>query len=135
MTSPQNRPPVIERFYAQLDAHISEGLTPEQKEGIEKAIVASTLASRHRIDIRRSFPFFGKRFYLVFLFGRDLRQRHRQESTLSTMLLTFLLLLGTLFVTCCVLLTLYMIKSALGIDVFQHFHVGIWDWWLSLKDR
>lgn len=51
------------------------------------------------------------------------------------MLLTFLLLLGTLFVTCCVLLTLYMIKSALGIDVFQHFHVGIWDWWLSLKDR
>ncbi|HGN9373819.1 TPA: hypothetical protein ACK11E_003875 [Citrobacter pasteurii] len=135
MTSPQNRPPVIERFYAQLDVHISEGLTPEQKEGIEKAIVASTLASRHRIDIRRSFPFFGKRFYLVFLFGRDLRQRHRQESTLSTMLLTFLLLLGTLFVTCCVLLTLYMIKSALGIDVFQHFHVGIWDWWLSLKDR
>ena len=135
MTSPQNRPPVIERFYAQLDEHISEGLTPEQKGGIEKAIVASTLASRHRIDIRRSFPFFGKRFYLVFLFGRDLRQRHRQESTLSTMLLTFLLLLGTLFVTCCVLLTLYMIKSALGIDVFQHFHVGILDWWLSLKDR
>ena len=135
MTSPQNRPPVSERFYAQLDEHISEGLTPEQKDGIEKAIVASTLASRHRIDIRRSFPFFGKRFYLVFLFGRDLRQRHRQESTLSTMLLTFLLLLGTLFVTCCVLLTLYMIKSALGIDVFQHFHVGIWDWWLSLKDR
>ena len=124
MTSPQNRPPVIERFYAQLDEHISDGLTPEQKDGIEKAI-----------DIRRSFPFFGKRFYLVFLFGRDLRQRHRQESTLSTMLLTFLLLLGTLFVTCCVLLTLYMIKSALGIDVFQHFHVGIWDWWLSLKDR
>jgi hypothetical protein len=46
-----------------------------------------------------------------------------------------LLLTAVLFVTCCVLLTLYMIKSALGIDVFQNFHVGIWDWWLSLKNR
>ena len=135
MTSPQNRPPVIERFYAHLDERISHELTPEQKDEVEKAVIAITLASRHLIDIRRSFPFFGKRFYLVFLFGRDLRQQHRQESTLSRILLTFLLLIGVLFVTCCILLTLYMIKSALGIDVFQHFHVGIWDWWLSLKDR
>ena len=135
MTSSQNRPPVIERFYTHLDETIAQGLTPEQKEGVENAILASTLASRHQIDIRRSFPFFSKRYYLVFLFCRDLRRQHRQESTLSRMLLTFLLLIAVLFVTCCILLTLYMIKSALGIDVFQNFHVGIWDWWLSLKDR
>ncbi|MEG0097794.1 MAG: hypothetical protein RR750_00230 [Citrobacter sp.] len=135
MPSPQNRPPVIERFYAQLDEKIAEELTPEQKDGVEKAVLAISLGSRHQVDIRRSFPFFGKRFYLVFLFGRDLRQQHRQESTLSRILLTFLLLFAVLFVTCCVLLTLYMIKSALGIDVFQNFHVGIWDWWLSLKDH
>lgn len=133
MTSPQNRPPVIERFYAHLDEQIAEELTPEQKAGVENAILASTLAARHQIDIRRSFPFFSKRFYLVFLFGRDLRRQHRQESTLSRILLTFLLLIVVLFVTCCILLTLYMIKSALGIDVFQNFHVGIWDWWLNLK--
>ena len=135
MTSPQTRPPAIERFYAQLDPQISEELTPEQKAGVEKAVLAITLGARHKVDIRRSFPFFGKRFYLVFLLGRDLRQQHRQESTLSRILLTFLLLIAVLFVTCCILLTLYMIKSALGIDVFQNFHVGIWDWWLSLKDR
>ena len=132
MTSSQNRPPVIERFYTHLDETIAQGLTPDQKEGVENAILASTLASRHQIDIRRSFPFFSKRYYLV---GRDLRRQHRQESTLSRMLLTFLLLIAVLFVTCCILLTLYMIKSALGIDVFQNFHVGIWDWWLSLKGR
>lgn len=121
MTSPQNRPPAIERFYAHLDERIAEELTPEQKEGVEKALLATTLTSRHQIDIRRSFPFFSKRYYLVFLFGRDLRRQHRQESTLSRMLLTFLLLIAVLFVTCCILLTLYMIKSALGIDVFQNF--------------
>ena len=135
MTSPQTRPPAIERFYAQLDPQISEELTPEQKAGVEKAVVAITLGARHKVDIRRSFPFFGKRFYLVFLLGRDLRQQHRQESTLSRILLTFLLLIAVLFVTSCILLTLYMIKSALGIDIFHNFHVGIWDWWLSLKDR
>ena len=135
MTSPQNRPPVIERFYTHLDETIAQGLTPEQKEGVENAILASTLASRHQLDIRRRFPFFSTPYYLVFLFGRDLRRQHRQESTLSRMLLTFLLLIAVLFVTCCVLLTLYMIKSALGIDVFQNFHVGIWDWWLSLKNH
>jgi len=135
LTSPQTRPPAIERFYAQLDPQISEELTPEQKAGVEKAVLAITLGARHKVDIRRSFPFFGKRFYLVFLLGRDLRQQHRQESTLSRILLTFLLLIAVLFVTSCILLTLYMIKSALGIDIFHNFHVGIWDWWLSLKDR
>lgn len=135
MTSPQTRPPAIERFYAQLDPQISEELTPEQKAGVEKAVLAITLGARHKVDIRRSFPFFGKRFYLVFLLGRDLRQQHRQESTLSRILLTFLLLIAVLFVTSCILLTLYMIKSALGIDIFHNFHVGIWDLWLSLKDR
>ncbi|MBA8196843.1 hypothetical protein HVZ23_03220 [Citrobacter freundii] len=135
MPNSQNRPPVIERFYAQLDEKISQGLTTEQKDGVEKAVLAITLGSRHQVDIRRSFPFFGRRFYLVFLFGRDLRHWHRRESTLSNILIALLLLFVVLFVTCCVLLTLYMIKSALGIDVFQNFHVGIWDWWLSLKNH
>lgn len=71
MTSPQTRPPAIERFYAQLDPQISEELTPEQKAGVEKAVLAITLGARHKVDIRRSFPFFGKRFYLVFLLGRE----------------------------------------------------------------
>lgn len=135
MTRSHKHPPAIERFYAELDPQISQALTPEQKAGIENAVVAITLGSKHRVDSRRSFPFFGKRFYLVFLFGRGFRQRHRQESTVSTTLLTCLLLIAVLFVTYCILLTLYMIKSALGIDVFQHFHVGIWDWWLSLNNH
>lgn len=135
MPNSQNRPPIVERFYDVLDPQISQQLTQEQKDGVEKAVLAISLGSRHAIDFRRSFPFFGKRFYLVFLFGRDLRHWHRKESTLSNILIALLLLFVVLFVTCCVLLTLYMIKSALGIDVFQNFHVGIWDWWLSLKDR
>ena len=133
MSSHTRNPIVIDRFYEVLDKDVSAQLTPEQKEEIESAIVSITLASRHRIDIRKSNPFFGTRRYMVFLLGRDLRSRSRPESKLSRILVTFLILFATLFLLCCVLLTLYMIKSALGIDVFQHFHVGIWDWWLNLK--
>lgn len=135
MSNSSRNPIVIDRFYEALDQDINAQLTPEQKEEIENAIVSITLASRHRIDIRKSFPFFGKRLYLVFLLGRDLRSRSRPESRLSRVLVTFLIMFATLFLLCCVLLTLYMIKSALGIDVFQHFHVGIWDWWLNLRNQ
>lgn len=135
MSNTSRNPVVIDRFYEALDQDINAQLTPEQKEEIENAIVSITLASRHRIDIRKSFPFFGKRLYLVFLLGRDLRSRSRPESKLSRVLVTFLIMFATLFLLCCVLLTLYMIKSALGIDVFQHFHVGIWDWWLNLRNQ
>jgi len=133
LTSNTRHPIVIDRFYEVLDKDVSAQLTPEQKEEIENAIVSITLATRHRIDIRKSFTFFGKRLYMVFLLGRDLRARSRPESKLSRIVVTFLILFATLFLLCCVLLTLYMIKSALGIDIFQHFHVGIWDWWLNLK--
>ena len=34
-----------------------------------------------------------------------------------------------------ILLALYMLKSALGIDVFKNFHVGIWTWFVSLHDH
>ncbi|HCN95347.1 MAG: hypothetical protein E7A34_02470 [Leclercia adecarboxylata] len=133
MTSKTRNPVVIDRFYEVLDKDVSAQLTPEQKEEIESAIITITLASRHRIDVRKSFPFFGKRLYMVFLLGRDHRARSRPESKLSRIVVTFLILFATLFLLCCVLLTLYMIKSALGIDVFQNYHVGIWDWWLNLK--
>jgi len=133
LTSKTRNPVVIDRFYEVLDKDVSAQLTPEQKEEIESAIITITLASRHCIDVRKSFPFFGKRLYMVFLLGRDHRARSRPESKLSRIVVTFLILFATLFLLCCVLLTLYMIKSALGIDVFQNYHVGIWDWWLNLK--
>lgn len=136
MTKTTKRPAVIERFYAALlDDETTDGLTPEQKRAIEHAIIAITLATKHRVDVRRNFSFFGKRFYLVLLLGRDLRQYRRKESTSLHIVMTLLVIFVGLFCIASVLLTLYMIKSALGIDVFQHFHVGIWDWWQNLRKQ
>ena len=45
--------------------------------------------------------------------------RHR----LAWPLITLLLLLGI----CGMVLLLYLVKSALGIDIFKHFSFGVWD--------
>jgi hypothetical protein len=129
------RPLVLERFYEALDGKTDTELTSEQRVAVEQAVLSITASSMHWIDVRKSFPFLHRRYYFVFLFGLDHRKRPRQESTLVCMLLTALILFTGLFCTFAALLTLYMIKSALGIDIFPHFHLGIWDWWLSLKEH
>ncbi|AYC17461.1 hypothetical protein DZA65_00547 [Dickeya dianthicola] len=135
MNESNTRPLVIERFYEALDGKIDIELTSKQRLAVEQAVLSITTSSMHWVDVRKSFPFFSRRYYFVFLFGLDHRKRPRKESTLFRILLTVLILFIGLSCTLAALLTLYMIKSALGIDIFPHFHLGIWDWWLSLKDH
>lgn len=125
---------VVDRFYASLDAEVEASLTPEQKRGIEQALVRATLSSRHRIDFRRSFPFLHRRYFVVFLFGRDLRKISR-GSTLGRIFSTLAISIALLICILSVLLMLYMFKSALGIDLFKNFHVGIWTWFVNLHDK
>nr|WP_287855998.1 hypothetical protein [Klebsiella sp.] len=126
---------VVERFYSSLDPEVEASLTAEQKQGIEQALVRASLASRHRIDFRHSFPFLHRRYFVVFLFGRDLRKMPRESTLLGRFFSTLAITLAVLFVILAVLLALYMFKSALGIDVFKNFHVGIWTWFVNLHDK
>ena len=126
---------VVERFYAALDQEVETLLTAEQKRGIEQALVRANLASRHRIDFRHSFPFLHRRYFVVFLFGRDLRKVSRESTLFGRIFATLLITLGVVFALLSILLALYMLKSALGIDVFKNFHVGIWTWFVNLHDH
>ena len=126
---------VVERFYAALDQEVETSLTAEQKRGIEQALVRANLASRHRIDFRHSCPFLHRRYFVVFLFGRDLRNVSRESTLFGRIFTTLLITLGVVFALLSILLALYMLKSALGIDVFKNFHVGIWTWFVNLHDH
>ncbi|BDH46344.1 hypothetical protein TUM12370_23880 [Salmonella enterica subsp. enterica serovar Choleraesuis] len=126
---------VIERFYAVLDPEVENTLTPDQKSGIERALVSANLASKHPVDFRRSFPFLNRRYFVVFLLGKDMRKRARETSSVGRVLSTISITIGIVFCILSMLLALYMIKSALGIDVFKHFHVGIWTWFIDLHDH
>ncbi|WP_165313824.1 hypothetical protein [Vibrio ziniensis] len=123
---------VIKQFYHTLDSDITESLSDEQKRGIEDAVKSMGLVARHSIDIRETVPWFGKRFYFVFLCGRDHRKQVRERSKLVHFIITLLVLVGVVSIFLLAVLALYLIKSALGIDIFKGFSFGIWDWFKGL---
>ncbi len=132
MSSNSNSDRVINQFYHTLDDDIANSLTHEQKRGIETAVKSMGLVARHSIDIRKTFPWLGKRFYFVLLCGRDARKNVRDRSALGNLVITSLILFGLIAVCLLALLALYLIKSALGIDIFKGFSLGIWDWFKGL---
>ncbi len=87
------------------------------------------LTTEHSIDYRISMSIFGQQIYFVFLSGCDQRAMHRviaddQLRSFSTYVLKVVLVL--LFLVCASLMLLgggvvglYVLKSSLGIDVFE----------------
>ncbi|WP_394139195.1 hypothetical protein [Vibrio chagasii] len=123
----------VTQFYRVLQQETQQSLSEEQRQAIEKAVNQVGLVAKHSVDIRISFPWFGKRYYVVLLGGRDRRTAERQGESkwivyATTVLLTTFVLAGGILA----LLALYLLKSALGIDLFENFSLGIWDWFQSL---
>lgn len=96
----------------------------------DQQLVALSLASiprvsPHVIDYRVSIPFFGKRYYLTVLAGRERRSRARlaregqlmsgQVARLDATVLGVALAFGLIALA----FGLYIVKSALGIDLFE----------------
>ncbi len=119
---------LIANFYSALDENISNELSFEQKKSIERAVIATGLGSNNNVDIRKSVSFFNKRYFFVFLLGRDYRNKMRSESPLALFFMTLLTCFGVVALFGLAVVILYLIKSALGIDIFHNFSFGIWDW-------
>ncbi|MGL5163678.1 MAG: hypothetical protein ACRC8E_15640, partial [Plesiomonas shigelloides] len=94
----------------------------------EHAVILMNVANRHVVDVRKTFGFSRWRYYVVFLLGRDRRTQVRREGRLSGFLRTLLVLLAIGVTFAAAVLVLYLIKSALGIDIFKDYSFGIWDW-------
>lgn len=113
-------------FFEKIPNSIRETLTPEQYQAIEKAY--SSQWRRHPLDVRFSFGFWRWRYYVVLVGGRDRRQLTRKQQRFFSLAEFYFLMAYALTSALFGLLILYLIKSALGIDIFPNFHVGIWGW-------
>ncbi|WP_122036537.1 hypothetical protein [Aliivibrio sp. EL58] len=123
---------LLAHFYSSLDENVIDSLSEEQKKSIERAIIATGLGSNNRVDIRKSISIFNKRYFFVLLLGRDYRQQLRKESPFALFMLTLLIAMGVLGILGLAVFALYLIKSAMGIDIFHNFSFGVWDWFKSL---
>lgn len=83
---------------------------------------------KHKVDFRSSFRLWRYRYYFVFVAGRNRRAMTAREKMIDNFLTTALVT-GTITISVLAgLLALYLIKSALGIDIFPNYSFGIWHW-------
>ena len=125
--------PGIRRLLERMPDSVAKSFNDEQLMHIRNA-VGSRNWGNHSIDVRgtMTIPMVGWRYYYVFLFGKNRRRLNNAEKHIA-------LFAGTLFLTAVttisilvVLLVLYLLKSAAGIDLFPGFSLGIWSWFKAL---
>lgn len=85
---------------------------------------------KHKIDCRGTIPipFYPSRIYFVLLMGRNIRAVTRTEKSIALMTTLFLTTLFLSLSTLLGLVVLYILKSALGIDLFEGSSLGLWSW-------
>jgi hypothetical protein len=125
--------PAIQNLLSRMPEHVADSFSDDQLLHL-KLSLGSRNWGQHKVDFRGTLPlpFFKSKIYYVFLMGRNHRNLSRREQLISeftfavfiTLLITFSVLLG--------LLVLYLIKSALGINLIEGFSFGIWDWFKGL---
>jgi len=108
---------------------VANSFTDEQLTHLLTA-VGSRSWGKHKVDLRGTFkfPLYQWRFYYVVLAGKNYRELNRQEKRMSIFVTAVVSSLFLMFSATLGLLVLYLIKSALGIDLFPGFSLGIWGW-------
>jgi hypothetical protein len=115
--------PVFERIMAQMPLAIRQTFTPEQLAALSHATLPAT--AKHAIDYRISLPFFGRRYYLTILAGREQRSLNRLlregQLMLSRAVAFYTFAIGGLagVAVIAAMLVLYVMKGLLGVDLFE----------------
>ncbi|OCC15609.1 hypothetical protein DBT_0960 [Dissulfuribacter thermophilus] len=120
--------PFIRELLRKLPSEERDSFTDRQLLALKAALGARRRWGRHLIDIRGTIGLWRWRYYYVILGGRERRKlSRRQEQMLRSVKLAFLVGFLT-FSSLLGLLIIYLVKSALGIDLIPGFSLGIWDW-------
>jgi hypothetical protein len=117
----------IEGLTHRLPAHLRDSFTDDQLAALKVAFGARQWG-QHPVDLRGTIGFFHWRYYFVVLAGRQRRHLSRLEHEISRMAAASAIGIFLFLSILTGLLTLYLMKSALGIDVLPDTSLGIWDW-------
>lgn len=125
--------PGIQNLLSRMPKNVADSFSDEQLMHLKTAVGARSWG-KHKVDMRGTFPlpFFKSRIYYVFLMGRNHRELTRSEKRISAFTLTIFVTLFVMGSALFGLLVLYLIKSALGINLFADFSLGIWGWFKTL---
>lgn len=124
--------PAIQRLLKRMPDNIASSFSTEQLFGLREAIGVRG-GRLHSVDIRPTlkFPFLPWSFYVVFLVGRNRRSLSKQEQYMAALVLLAFSISFVMGLALLGLLAVYLLKSALGINVFEGYSLGVWDWFKS----
>ena len=128
INSIRNDPDVM-NLLCRLPDETALSLTDKQLRHI-KVAVGNGGYRKHKIDYRGTIPipFYPSRVYFVLLMGRNIRVVTRNEKSMALMTILLLTILFLSLSTLLGLVLLYILKSALGINLFEGFSLGLWGW-------
>lgn len=123
--------PVITRLLEKMPKKVASSFNEEQLSHLRNAIGAREWG-KHKLDVRGTVKFFKWRYYYVILAGRNRRSLSEKEVRVARVLtasivatfITFAVLLG--------LIVIYLIKSALGINLIDGWSLGLWTWFKEI---
>lgn len=123
--------PAIRNLLERMPKNIQTTFTDEQLAHLKIAIGARQWGN-HAVDCRGVVKLFKYRYYYVFLAGRNRRELSLKEQKFAKLAQAVIISSAVSFVILLILLVLYLIKSALGIDMFEGYSFGIWRWFKAL---
>ncbi|MGV6859179.1 MAG: 3-phosphoshikimate 1-carboxyvinyltransferase [bacterium] len=127
MLADTQQSPFLKKMLAQMPQDVRASFSSDQLNHLTRALGDSRHVI-HPVDLRWTFNFWRFNYYFVFLAGRDRRALTRKQESFFRMTEVTALLGFLGFSTLMGILVLYLIKSAMGIDIFPNFSFGVWDW-------
>ncbi len=91
-----------------------------------KSAIATRQWGKHRLDVRGSIPIGKHRYYFALFAGRNRREMTAEEKLLDNMFALVVFVAFVSFCMVCGFVMLYLVKSALGIDLFDNYSLGLW---------
>ncbi len=115
-----------EKYLKKISPAIRKTLTYEQKQEFIKVMDRMNVPAKkhHPVDLRFTFWFI-KRWYIVFMAGLDVREekRDRGYSIFKKSMIVLIRMIFYLGILLIIVLGLYLLKSAFGINIFSEFHL------------
>lgn len=119
--------PVISRLLEKMPDKVADSFNEEQLSHIRNAIGAREWG-KHKLDIRGTIKFFKWRYYYVVLAGRNRRSLSDAEVRFAALVNAAFFAAFLLVSILLGLIVLYLIKSALGINLIDGWSLGLWSW-------
>jgi hypothetical protein len=117
----------VDYIIKQIDDEVRESLTPQQLSEVRAMVRSSILQSSPKlVDLRINVDLIFSRFYVVLFVGKERRKNPRSHkvsgtTVIANRLAAIGLLIGlNLTVSLFIFLMAYLVKSALGINLFAH---------------